>query len=142
MIAGFILARCSAGREQGIATSLTEDSLLLAPPDEATRNDVICVLGNLLENAMEAIGDGATREISLGLWQEDGLLYLRVEDSGAGIDPACAERIFSKGYSTKGANRGYGLYHVRRCIEARGGRIDAATSEWGGAVFSASLRYA
>ena len=51
---------------------------------------------------------------------EEGILNIEVNDSGAGISEDIKEQIFTKGYSTKGDNRGLGLHLVQKsCREIR-----------------------
>jgi CitB family two-component system sensor histidine kinase MalK len=140
VVAGFLLARFSAAREQAIQLSLDEATAVPRCPGEAEANDIVTIVGHLLENAVEAIGDSPSREIHLGLWQEDVWLRIRVEDSGPGLPEGEPARLFERGFSTKGENRGYGLWRAARSVESRGGQLRARNREGGGAIFEASLR--
>ncbi len=139
VVAGFLLARFSEAREQAIQLKLDPDTSVPRCPGEAESHDLVTIVGNLLENAAEAIGDSPSREILLGLWQEDAWLRIRVEDSGPGLPEGDPARLFERGFSTKGENRGYGLWRAARSVEARGGRLRAWSREGGGAIFEASL---
>jgi CitB family two-component system sensor histidine kinase MalK len=140
IIAGFLLARFSSAREQNISMQLDQDASLPPCSDEAASHDLVTVLGNLLENAVEAIGDGPIREIQVSLLPEGAYLHLSVEDSGPGLPVDDLASPFKLGFSTKGENRGFGLWHTARTVEARGGHLEVRNREGGGAVFSASLR--
>lgn len=142
VIAGFLLARFSAAREQAIRMTLSEDARVPVLPAPSLAHEIITILGNFLENAVEAIGSAPTRDIAVSLRTEDGLLSIRVEDSGPGLPPGSLEQIFTKGYSTKGTGRGYGLYHTLRSVQASGGRLTAVNREGGGAIFTATLPFA
>jgi sensor histidine kinase regulating citrate/malate metabolism len=63
-----------------------------------------------------------------------------VEDSGPGLPEGNIERLFERGFSTKGENRGFGLWRAARTVEARGGQLRAWNREGGGAIFEASIR--
>jgi two-component system, CitB family, sensor histidine kinase MalK len=119
---------------------LDQDSSLPACPHDAASHDLVTILGNLLENAVEAIGDAPVREIQLSLRPEGSLLHLSVEDSGPGLPPDVLTRPFRLGFSTKGENRGFGLWHAAKTVEARGGHLTGTNREGGGAIFSATLR--
>jgi CitB family two-component system sensor histidine kinase MalK len=140
ILAGFLLARFSSAREQNISMQLDQDSFLPPCPHDAASHDLVTVLGNLLENAVEAIGGAAIREIQVSLRPEGALLHLSVEDSGPGLPADFLANPFKPGFSTKGENRGFGLWHAARTVEARGGRLEGTNREGGGAVFNASLR--
>ncbi|BDU70552.1 two-component system sensor histidine kinase DcuS [Geothrix oryzae] len=139
VVAGFLLARFSSTREQNILMTLDQDASLPPCPDDSVSHDLVTVLGNLLENAVEAIGEGPRREIQVSLRPEGTQLHLSVQDSGPGLPEEVLARAFTLGFSTKGENRGFGLWQAARTIEARGGRLVGRNREEGGAVFTASL---
>ena len=64
---------------------------------------------------------------------------LSVEDSGVGIDPKNAERIFDAFFTTKANGTGLGLAICRSIIEAHGGRLAAAPAQPHGSVFEVVL---
>jgi CitB family two-component system sensor histidine kinase MalK len=140
IVAGFLLARFSSAREQNISMQLDHDSALPPCPHDAVAHDIVTILGNLLENAVEAIGDASIREIQVSLQPEGALLHLSVEDSGPGLPADVLGSSFRLGFSTKGENRGFGLWHAARTVEARGGHLAGTNREGGGAVFTASFR--
>jgi CitB family two-component system sensor histidine kinase MalK len=139
VIAGFLLARFSSAREQNILMRLDQDASVPPCPDDAASHDLVTVLGNLLENAVEAIGDATHREIQVSLRPEGALLHLSVADSGPGLPQEVLANAFNLGFSTKGENRGFGLWQAARTVEARGGRLSGNNREVGGAIFSATL---
>jgi CitB family two-component system sensor histidine kinase MalK len=139
MVAGFLLARFSSAREQNILMQLDEDASLPPCPDDAASHDLVTILGNLLENAVEAIGNGTSRVIRVSLRPEGAQMHMSVEDSGPGLPEEVLGKVFTLGFSTKGENRGFGLWQAARTAEARGGRLVGKNTEDGGAVFTASL---
>jgi CitB family two-component system sensor histidine kinase MalK len=140
VVAGFLLARFSSAREQNIRMQLDPYASVPPCPDDTASHDLVTVLGNLLENAVEAIGGGARREILVSLRPEGTFLCLSVEDSGPGLRADIPVSPSRPGFSTKGENRGFGLWHATRTVESRGGRLEGRNREGGGAVFFASLR--
>jgi CitB family two-component system sensor histidine kinase MalK len=140
VVAGFLLARFSEAREQAILLKLDEDTAVPRCAGEAEAQDIVTIMGNLLENAVEALQQAPSRVILLGLWQEGEWLHLFVEDSGPGLPEGNIERLFERGFSTKGENRGFGLWRAARTVEARGGQLRAWNREGGGAIFEASIR--
>ena len=140
VVAGFLLARFSSAREQNIFMQLDQDASVPPCPNDAASHDLVTVLGNLLENAVEAIGAGTNREIHVSLQPEGALLHLSVEDSGPGLPEDVLAHAFTLGFSTKGENRGLGLWQAARTVEARGGHLTGKNREGGGAIFGATLR--
>ena len=88
-----------------------------ADPDRLTQ-----VLLNLYLNAIHAIGHQGTVTVSASESSADRV-KIRVTDSGKGIEPDQLEAIFTKGFSTKGENRGVGLFLARQQIQNLGGDI-------------------
>ena len=96
------------------------------------------VFWNLLFNAVDAMPDGG--RILLRFAVRDGSVITEVEDTGTGIAPEIAGRLF-EAFATHGkpCGTGLGLSIVRRIVEEHGGRIQARNGEGGGALFSFSL---
>ena len=88
------------------------------------------VLGNLIENALDAMSGQAEGEIGLLLHYQDGWLSGEVSDDGPGIPENNIDAIFNKGFSTKGENRGVGLFLANQQLRELGGTL-AVESEPG-----------
>jgi signal transduction histidine kinase len=76
---------------------------------------------NLLENALQAVGDKGRIEVRLH--SKDGRLELEIEDSGPGVDPDIREKIFEPFFSTKTSGSGLGLALVKKISEDHGGGV-------------------
>ena len=140
-LAGFLLGKLSRARELGIDLVLADQSCLPRPADPELIHELITIVGNLIDNAMEAVAQSPHKRIDLWLDYRDGRLFLAVEDSGAGIAADACEAIFEKGYSTKAAGRGLGLFLARRSANKLGGRLEAVSEPGKGARFQAELPY-
>jgi NO-binding membrane sensor protein with MHYT domain/signal transduction histidine kinase len=111
------------------------DGLPLIQGDRVQLQQVIL---NLIVNAVQAMssaGDGARDLlVSTGTAGSDRVL-VAVRDSGPGLPPSSAERLFEAFYTTKADGMGMGLSICRSMIEAHGGRLWASANEPRGAVF-------
>jgi PAS domain S-box-containing protein len=100
------------------------------------------VILNLLLNACDALDGVKDRQrritITTGL-DEDDDVRLTVRDTGTGISPAVADRLFDAFYTTKESGMGIGLSVSRSIIERHQGRIWASVNEPPGASFSFAL---
>ena len=103
--------------------------------------DLVAILGNLLDNAIDAAADAPPpRLVELSVSSEGGGLEITVEDSGPGIDPDAVEDVFRHGFSTKAPGRfgrGLGLARVRQAVQRLGGSMTITSPA--GALFRVTL---
>ncbi len=105
----------------------------------ADRGQIGQVLLNLLRNAAESSRDsGATVEV-VAARDEDGWVAVRVIDSGRGIDPEIADRVFDPYFTTKSYGLGIGLSLCKGIMERHGGTISVAGRPEGGAISTIRL---
>jgi two-component system sensor kinase FixL len=94
------------------------------------------VLLNLIRNAIEAMEQSARRELLIATRPRDGdLLEVSVADSGPGIAPEIATRLFQPFVTTKPYGMGVGLSISRSIVEGHGGQIAVEPNAGGGTVF-------
>jgi two-component system CheB/CheR fusion protein len=94
------------------------------------------VLVNLLRNAIDAIGDGRTREIILTTSSNETEIRVDIADSGIGLSEKAAADLFEPFVTTKASGMGVGLVISRSMIEAHGGTLMASSTAGTGATFS------
>ncbi len=140
MVVALLLAKTSVALERGVDLRVTADRHFEGGFLEV--GDLLTVLGNLIDNAVDAAAPGQVpRWVEVEFTTFGADLLLRVSDSGPGIRAADRESIFLDGWSTKdsrtGARRGLGLALVRQTVERRGGFVEVGGHE--GAVFSVLL---
>ncbi len=102
---------------------------LNVPPElpiiKGDRTRLMQALLNVLKNSIEAIDPNAKEKtIALNAYRLDGHLVVQVKDSGNGFDKSTAERLFSRGFSTKFSGSGLGLYNCRVIVESHKGTIN------------------
>ncbi len=100
------------------------------------------VVLNLSMNAIEAMSSSneLTKDLLVSTRADDsGGVLVAVRDSGPGIEPQSAKRLFEPFYTTKPRGMGMGLVICQSIIEAHGGRLSAAANEPRGAVFQFTL---
>ncbi|MCB4796049.1 DcuS/MalK family sensor histidine kinase [Pseudomonas sp. NP21570] len=140
VLAGFLLGKQSEARERGILFQVdVEHPVPAAVPEQI--HGLVTILGNLLENAFEAVADEDERRVNLTLDYDEALLSLHVQDSGGGIEAAVREQIFQRGVSTKGERRGIGLAAVQEQVEAWGGSLAVYSEAGRGSLFEVELPY-
>ncbi|WP_081859248.1 XrtA/PEP-CTERM system histidine kinase PrsK [Desulfohalovibrio reitneri] len=104
---------------------------------EVDREEFSKVILNLCLNAVEASTDGGEVRVETG---SDGGPYLRVEDSGRGMEESfLSEAIFQPFQTTKKGGMGIGLYQCKQIVEAHGGCIEVSSAPGEGTVFVVRL---
>lgn len=101
----------------------------------ADRSQLLRVLTNLLQNAVEAIPDDIEGRIEIGLENQGDMWLLQIRDNGSGIPASLQARIFSPYFTTKGSGTGLGLAMSKKIIEFWKGKIWFETTEGQGTVF-------
>lgn len=122
VFAGFLLGKLSYAREKNIKLIISEDSYMPEIEDESITHELITIVGNLIDNALEAVMNCEKKQVELEIQYGDTLI-ITVQDTGKGIPEEEIGALFTKGYSTKGDNRGYGLYLVKESIQRINGEI-------------------
>ncbi|EJS64799.1 hypothetical protein ICY_04082 [Bacillus cereus BAG2X1-3] len=122
VFAGFLLGKLSYSREKNINLIISEDAYLPEIYDESITHELITIVGNLIDNALEAVMNCEKKQVEIGIQYGD-TLTITVQDTGNGIKEDEIDTLFTKGYSTKGDNRGYGLYLVKESIQRINGGI-------------------
>ncbi|MEU6547151.1 sensor histidine kinase [Streptomyces sp. NPDC046859] len=147
VLAALLLGKTAQANERGVELVVSEDSRLDDGllSDALPARDLVTVLGNLIDNAVDAAQGSVGARVTVTAYAEDGELVLRVTDTGTGVDPAHAEAVFRRGFSTKPAGpggRGLGLALVRQVVIRHQGELAVTRAEGGGAAFEARLRLA
>ena len=129
-VSALLVAKAAVARERHVQLTLDPDSAL-----ENGGDDAVTVLGNLIDNAVDAVGDGG--HVVVHVQQEDdGGIFVRVDDDGPGVREADRERVFAAGVTTKTAagarGRGIGLALVARIARRRDGEAALSRSPLGG----------
>ena len=125
VLGALVMGKVAEAHERGVQLDVA--ALGSATVAGIAVQDLVTILGNLLDNAMDAAADGPPpRRVELMVESDEEGLDITVHDSGPGIDPADAENIFRHGFSTKAAGpggRGIGLALVRQAVQRLGGTL-------------------
>ncbi len=145
VLAALLLGKTAQANERGVELEVSQDSRLddgLLPPSLPAR-DLVTILGNLIDNAVDAAQGSIRARVTVTAYTEASELVLKVSDTGAGVDPEHAEAVFERGFSTKPAagpgGRGLGLALVRQAVARHEGSLTVADAAEGGAEFEVRL---
>lgn len=138
-VAALVVAKASRADELGIDFTLADDAHL-HQHSAALSADLVTVVGNLVDNAFEALG-GAGGSVVLDVADDGERIEVVVRDTGRGIPDEDLARVFELGWSTKDAagsrGHGFGLALTRMACQRNGGSVRVTNRD--GAVLSAEL---
>jgi two-component system CitB family sensor kinase len=141
LLAALLVGKATVAAERGVALWISDKTLL--PDRLIDPRGLVTVVGNLVDNALDAVAGTAHARVEVELRAEGRTAVLRVRDTGPGIPMEQRELIFTDGWSTKKppahGKRGIGLSMVRRLAERQGGGAEVAEAEGGGAEFTVVL---
>ncbi|HRD13904.1 MAG TPA: ATP-binding protein, partial [Mycobacterium sp.] len=127
-VQAFLAAKAASAREAGV--SLTIGPNTWVPGRLTLPVDVTTVLGNLVDNAIDAARTGAAdaKTVEVELLQDGSTLHITVADSGDGVAPDFVDDVFVEGRSTKPdsgipGGRGIGMALSRQISRALGGDV-------------------
>ena len=126
-LGALILGKMSHCRELDINFNLVSSSSVPANSRFLSGNAFETLVGNLVENAIEAVnakakGDGE-REVSLLVHEDEQALMITVDDTGEGMTEEEMERLKKGGYSSKGRYRGTGMRLIHSVLASSGGEM-------------------
>lgn len=124
IISGFLNSKFSRARELGVTLHFHITGQLNSLSDNSIAHKLVTILGNLIDNGLDAVQFNDDKQITITVNIDHDYFIIEVKDNGQGITPEHSQQIFTKGYSTKGDNRGFGLYLVLASVDELNGHIE------------------
>ncbi|MEY8207689.1 MAG: sensor histidine kinase [SAR324 cluster bacterium] len=139
LLSAIILGKYNRAQELRIIFQLDPESRMIDIPKKINREKIVTILGNLLENALEAAQENTSgkRTVQLSMTDFGNDLIFEVEDSGSGIEDESVDLSLQHGFTTKsGTGRGIGLSLVHENLKYLGGHLTVVRSSLGGMRFT------
>jgi sensor histidine kinase regulating citrate/malate metabolism len=141
VVTALLLGKTAEASERGVVLTVAGE---LPEGGPLPPRDLVTVLGNLVDNAFDAVADGEERRVSVTLAGDSDTLAVVVEDSGPGLTADEAQHVLERGWTTKGRGdsgaRGIGLALVGQVARRHGGQVTISDSDLGGAAFTVEVR--
>lgn len=142
-VAALLIGKTARASELNVKFVLREGSRYTASDLPLPSDLLVTVIGNLIENAFEAMNESADyeapKELLFGIYSDPGVVLITADDTGCGISREDMAHIFEDGYSTKGTGRGTGLYQVKTMVDSYGGTLSVESQVGVGTSFSVSF---
>lgn len=136
-VQAILLGKMGKASEKKITLKIDDNSSITKVPKHLDMAKLITILGNLLDNAIEAVTESEKKIVTFFATDEGNDIIFEIADSGPGIKEEDISSIFQRGYSTKGdVGRGYGLSIVKEVTDELRGTIEVANQKDGGVIFT------
>ena len=138
-LCGLLLGKAARAREKGVELVFDPGCQMSRPAHLLVEAELISIIGNLLDNAIEATQRAALphEPVEVLILQNERELIIEVADRGIGIDPSIRDRIFDRGMTTKrNGDHGIGLYLISSYVTQVGGTIEVSDNAPRGTIFS------
>jgi len=134
VVAALLLGKSTEAAERGIDLDIAGQ---VPPGSDVSPRELVTVLGNLVDNALDAVADAPVRRVAVTLAGDGAGLRVVVGDSGPGLSAQAAAHVLERGWTTKATDggRGVGLALVGQVARRHGGTVSIGTSPLGGAEF-------
>ncbi|MCI2253967.1 ATP-binding protein [Domibacillus sp. PGB-M46] len=136
LIQAVLLGKTAKASEKKISFSIEQESVLSGIPSHMDGHALLTIISNLIDNAFEAVRQKESPCVSFLITDASPTLIIEVTDNGTGIGEQTVSSLFEKGVSTKGENRGFGLYNVKEAVDACGGVIEVLPNDPSGTIFT------
>ena len=141
-VSGLLLGKINQARELGIEIEIQKDSRLTTPLHEKQREALLTAIGNLIDNAMDAVRKNPPDDRKIAIFFTDigkDILF-EIDDSGEGVPDLYVKMIFDQGFTLKkGEHGGLGLALTKQLIEGVNGELYLEEGDLGGAGFVLSI---
>lgn len=132
-----LLGKMSKASEKKVEFMIDPNSTLGELPDYIQISYIITIIGNLIDNALEAALGQPHPQVTFFTLDIGNDIIFEVSDNGQGIKEKDVNRLFEPGYSTKKEEhekRGFGLYNVKESVQSLNGSIEIHSDETGTTV--------
>jgi two-component system CitB family sensor kinase len=123
-LAALILSKYSKCEEARINLLIDDNSKVTRLPEYMTSEELVSVVGNLIENSIDAVKNDGSGEIYVKIFEEDEQMKITIKDNGCGIREDMKDSIYNMGTTSKEGERGFGMYIVKKIIDEAEGTID------------------
>ncbi|WP_028546132.1 ATP-binding protein [Paenibacillus taiwanensis] len=140
IIGGLLIGKFNRAHEMGVNLVMDPASCFKDVPAQIDRFKLVTIIGNLLDNALEAVLQNECEDklvhVMITDWGQE--VMIEIEDNGVGIPNDVGEHIYRLGFTTKaGEHRGFGLILVKQAVEElRGILMYHAREDAQGTVFT------
>lgn len=123
-LSAILFSKYNKAEECRVKFNIDENSNINNLPQFMTSEEIVSIVGNLIENSLDAVDNDGSGEVYIKIIQQDEFIKIKVNDNGPGIKEEYIDKIYDQGFTTKEGQRGHGMYIVKEIIERFNGKIE------------------
>lgn len=123
-ISAILFSKYNKAEENRIKFNIDESSKISKLPKFMDSEDIVSIVGNLIENSLDAVDNDGSGEVYIKIIQYSELIEIKISDNGPGIKYEYMDKIYEQGFTTKEGQRGHGMYIVKQIIDRANGKIE------------------
>jgi CitB family two-component system sensor histidine kinase CitS len=140
-VQAILLGKLGKASEKKLKFDIASDSYLEELPSHFKLSSLIVILGNLIDNAFEAVYGVESPTVKLFATDIGSDIIIEIEDNGKGISERDIPLLFDRGFTSKDGNepRGFGLSNAEEAVQEMNGIIEVQSNPETGTVFTVYL---
>lgn len=123
-LSAILFSKYNKAEESRVKFKIDEESTITKLPQYMTSEEIVSIVGNLIENSLDAVSNDGNGEIYIKILQERDWLKIKVNNNGPIIKDEYIDKIYEQGFTTKEGQRGHGMYIVKEIIKDANGKIE------------------
>ncbi|MGL5753940.1 MAG: ATP-binding protein [Paraclostridium sp.] len=123
-LSAILFSKYNKAEENRVKFKIDEDSMITKLPQFMNSEEIVSIIGNLVENSLDAVSNDGDGEIYIKIEQQTKYLKIKVKDNGPGIKAEHIDKIYEQGFTTKEGERGHGMYIVKQIVDDANGTIE------------------
>lgn len=122
-LSAILFSKYNKAEENRVKFKIDENSSITSLPQFMTSEEIVSIIGNLIENSLDAVSNDGDGQIYIKIEQQSKFLKIYLKDNGPGIKKEYRDKIYDQGFTTKEGDRGHGMSIVKEIVDQANGTI-------------------
>lgn len=123
-LSAILFSKYNKAEENRVKFKIDENSSMTSLPQFMTSEEIVSIVGNLIENSLDAVSNDGDGQIYIKIEQQSEFLKIYLKDNGPGIKKEYRDKIYDQGFTTKEGDRGHGMSIVKEIVDQAKGTIE------------------
>ncbi|WGX76223.1 ATP-binding protein [Paraclostridium bifermentans] len=123
-LSAILFSKYNKAEENRIKFNIDESSNISKLPKFIDSEDIVSIVGNLIENSLDEVNNDGSGEVYIKIVQQSEFIEIKISDNGPGIREEYIDKVYEQGFTTKEGQRGHGMYIVKKIIDRVNGKME------------------